>query len=48
MNDEILQDAGDETAETPNVSESNAEAEQLRAENQELRTQCECAMRVRH
>ena len=43
MNDEILQDAGDETAEAPDVSESNAEAEGLRAENQELRN----SMRMR-
>jgi hypothetical protein len=37
MNDEILHDAGDEAAETPTVSESNAEVETLRAENEELK-----------
>jgi len=38
MNDEIIHDAGDETAnETPDVSESNAEAEMLRTENDQLR-----------
>jgi len=39
MNEQLLLfDAGDETgAESPEVSESNAEAEQLRAENDELR-----------
>ena len=38
MNEQLLLfDAGDETAETPDGSESNAEAEQLRAENDELK-----------
>lgn len=43
MNDESLQTAGDETAEAVDVFESNAEAERLRAENEELRN----AMRTR-
>lgn len=38
MNDESLQIAGDESAETPRVSESNAELELLRQQNEELRT----------
>jgi hypothetical protein len=38
MNEQLLLfDAGDETVETPDVSESNAEAERLRAENDELK-----------
>jgi hypothetical protein len=44
MNDEILQDAGDERANvTADVSESNAEIERLRTENDELKN----AMRMR-
>ena len=37
MNDEIVQNAGDEAAETPPVPESNAEVETLRAENEKLK-----------
>ncbi|MFL6469143.1 MAG: hypothetical protein ACJ72Z_14390 [Pyrinomonadaceae bacterium] len=37
MNDEILQDAGDDAAEQPIVSESNAELETLRQQNEELK-----------
>jgi hypothetical protein len=36
MNDEIVQDAGDDTVATPQVSESNAEVETLRMENEKL------------
>ena len=44
MNEQLLLfDAGDETVETPDVSESHAEAERLRAENDELRN----SMRMR-
>lgn len=38
MNDEILQDAGNEAAETPPVPEGNAELETLRTQNEELRS----------
>ena len=37
MNDEILHDAGDDAAEQPIVSESNAELERLRQQNEELK-----------
>jgi len=37
MNDESLQTAGDETANAADVTESHAEAEQLRAENETLK-----------
>ena len=44
MNEQLLLfDAGDETAATPDISDSNAEAERLRAENDELRN----SMRMR-
>jgi hypothetical protein len=39
MNDEIVQDAGDEAAATPMVSESNADVETLRTENEKLRSE---------
>jgi hypothetical protein len=39
MNDEIVHDAGDEAAATPQVSESNAEVETLRKENEKLRAE---------
>ena len=39
MNDEIVQDAGDDAAATPQVSESNAEVETLRMENEKLKTE---------
>src|SRR5687768_9225953 len=38
MNDEPLQNAGDYAAESPPVSESNAEVETLRTQNEELRS----------
>ena len=37
MNDEPIQTAGDETANAASAAESNAEAQQLRAENETLR-----------
>jgi len=37
MNDEPIQTAGDETANAASVAESNAEAQQLRAENETLK-----------
>jgi len=37
MNEEILHDAGDDAAEQPMVSESNAELETLRQQNEELK-----------
>jgi hypothetical protein len=37
MNEEILHDAGDDAAEQPIVSESNAELETLRQQNEELK-----------
>ena len=39
MNDEILHDAGDDAVATPIVSESNAEVETLRTENENLRSE---------
>jgi ribonuclease HII len=39
MKDEIVHDAGDDTVETPIVSESNAEVETLRMENETLRSE---------
>lgn len=39
MNEEILHDAGDEAAEQPIVSESNAELEMLRQQNEELKAE---------
>ena len=37
MNEEILHNAGDDAAEQPLVSESNAELETLRQQNEELK-----------
>ena len=39
MNDEIVHDAGDDAAATPIASESNAEVETLRMENENLRSE---------
>lgn len=43
MNEEILQDAGDDAAEQPIVSESNAELETLRQQNEELKKEIRTA-----
>jgi hypothetical protein len=39
MKDELSHDAGDDAAATPQVSESNAEVETLRKENEKLRSE---------